>query len=110
MRAFLFLTLAVFPKSPYIRHYIGQKEKKPATVLIASFPLLTWCRRDESNTRPSHYEWEVIALFCLLLVAMMPLLAQFWHSQWQSRFSMAAINKRGPYQWRAQIRKHGFPL
>lgn len=22
---------------------------------------------------------------------------------------MAAINKRGPYQWRAQIRKHGFP-
>ena len=22
---------------------------------------------------------------------------------------MAAINKRGPYQWRAQIRRHGFP-
>jgi GST-like protein len=22
----------------------------------AGFPLFTWCRRDESNTRPSHYE------------------------------------------------------
>ena len=33
-----------------------QKEENPATKLIARFPDCDWCRRDESNTRPSHYE------------------------------------------------------
>jgi hypothetical protein len=33
-----------------------QKKKSYTTFLIAELPLFTWCRRDESNTRPSHYE------------------------------------------------------
>ena len=36
--------------------YTGREKKNPAIFWIAGFPLLTWCRRDESNTRPSHYE------------------------------------------------------
>ena len=36
--------------------YTDAKSKNPATKKIAGFPLLYWCRRDESNTRPSHYE------------------------------------------------------
>ena len=32
------------------------QRKKRATVLIARFPLLYWCRKEESNPRPSHYE------------------------------------------------------
>ena len=44
------------PKSPYIRHYIECKKKNLATFSIARFLLIAWCRRDESNTRPSHYE------------------------------------------------------
>ncbi|MBG6070266.1 MULTISPECIES: hypothetical protein [unclassified Polaromonas] len=41
---------------PYIRHYISNKEKGLTTIFIAINPCLYWCRRDESNTRPSHYE------------------------------------------------------
>ena len=36
--------------------YAKATKKKPATKLIAGFPFVLWCRRDESNTRPSHYE------------------------------------------------------
>ena len=36
--------------------YNPAKEKGFATKLIAMNPYLYWCRRDESNTRPSHYE------------------------------------------------------
>ncbi len=32
------------------------QKKKPAMFSIAGFPCIDWCRRDESNTRPSHYE------------------------------------------------------
>ena len=38
--------------------YTEQKEKKPATFYVAGFSLFTWCRRHESNTRPSHYEFS----------------------------------------------------
>ena len=31
-------------------------EKGFTTIFIAMNPYLYWCRRDESNTRPSHYE------------------------------------------------------
>ena len=47
---------ARFLKSTYIRPYIPWKKKNPAIYLIAGNPLFIWCRRDESNTRPSHYE------------------------------------------------------
>ena len=47
---------ARFPKLSYVRPSIGGKWKKPAIFSIASFCFFTWCRRDESNTRPSHYE------------------------------------------------------
>ena len=33
-----------------------RQKKKRATELIARFPLLYWCRKEESNPRPSHYE------------------------------------------------------
>ena len=56
--AFFCQELGPFQKSSYIRPYIVRKKKNPATVLIAGFPLFTWCRRDESNTRPSHYEFS----------------------------------------------------
>ena len=42
-------------ESSYIRRYMRPKSRKPAIEYIAGFPL-SWCRRDESNTRPSHYE------------------------------------------------------
>ena len=32
------------------------QRKKRAIVLIARFLLLYWCRKEESNPRPSHYE------------------------------------------------------
>ena len=32
------------------------QKKKRATKWIARFPLLYWCRKEESNPRPSHYE------------------------------------------------------
>ncbi len=40
------------------RHSAGMTEKEEgfATICIATNPYLYWCRRDESNTRPSHYE------------------------------------------------------
>lgn len=36
--------------------YTTPKRKKPAIFWIAGFHYCDWCRRDESNTRPSHYE------------------------------------------------------
>ena len=45
-----------FPKPSYIRPYIPTKEKGFTTIFIAMNPYPYWCRRDESNTRPSHYE------------------------------------------------------
>ena len=38
--------------------YTDHQKKNPATFSIAGFLLLAWCRRDESNTRPSHYEFS----------------------------------------------------
>lgn len=39
----------------YIRRYIDvQKEKGLAA--FAANPLILWCRQEESNPRPSHYE------------------------------------------------------
>ncbi len=45
-----------FPKSSYIRPYIPTIKKGFTAIFIAMNPYLYWCRRDESNTRPSHYE------------------------------------------------------
>ena len=57
MRGFSFgWRWARFPKSSYIRPYIPTKQKGLTTNLIAMNPYVYWCRRDESNTRPSHYE------------------------------------------------------
>ena len=47
---------AALMKQSYIRPYIVAKEKGFATNLISANPFIHWCRRDESNTRPSHYE------------------------------------------------------
>ena len=45
-----------------------RKTKNPAIELIAGFPYHDWCRRDESNTRPSHYETVLTAKRCRLRV------------------------------------------
>ena len=36
--------------------YMSPKEKGFAITFITPNPYIHWCRRDESNTRPSHYE------------------------------------------------------
>ena len=36
--------------------YMTTKEKGFAITFVTANPYLYWCRRDESNTRPSHYE------------------------------------------------------
>ena len=38
--------------------YKPRIEKGFTTIFIAMNPYLYWCRRDESNTRPSHYEFS----------------------------------------------------
>ena len=40
------------------RGCMTRKRRKSAIVWIADFLLFAWCRRDESNTRPSHYEFS----------------------------------------------------
>jgi len=39
-----------------VRRDIATKEKGFVVTFVTTNPDLYWCRRDESNTRPSHYE------------------------------------------------------